>query len=332
MFRFISKFSLVLFIFISIIGMVACEDDSVNENVFKIQASQLEGEWISDNWEQSPWEIMKFSSVGGFYYANEEIKDWDTSAGERQGRYRIIRDDMLECSFYSDDITFTRYMILSEISDLKFTAKCYERENIAIKSYVKLLESYQMEWDETIRPDYIQLLGENILEFKSLNHKVADVDTNTGEIKAKLPGRALINVATKDRTAVIEVSVSDFWPDYIQYFGKSIEEIKEIFGTPLYEGLTTTFKIEDDKLVKAIGFKTSNLSPKIDRVILNLKDDCDRQMIVDYLKEKYYLDDDATNSDMDDYVFYNKKTYRESVAMISYHGSTNSILYLYLNN
>lgn len=308
----------------------ACNE---NEDVSGNQPFQLIGEWCSDNIEGREWDKMKFSESGEFYYANEETKVWNASAQECQGRYRIIGEDMIECSYYSDDVTFSRNMILLDVSESGFTADCYEGQSIGVRNYFKLLESYEMKWKESFTPNYAKLLTDDILQFKSHKPEIADVDPTTGELTARFPGRTLVDITTKDKTAVIEVIVADLWKDYTKFFGKTRNEVKEIMGTPLYEyDMIIKFKVNDDDLIESVGFMQSSLTNKVDRVILNLKEDCDKQLIVDFLKSKLYLEETFTDLENEYYSFYNKETYFKSSYSVSYDGISNSLVYLSINN
>ena len=105
----------------------------------------------------------------------------------------------------------TVVMAMTAISKYSFTAKFYltDGQSTGTFTYAKQLGSIDLKVDETILPEYDKMVesGTIITNYLSHNNKIAEVNSETGEIIAKKGGRTYIDIVTEDGTAVLEVNV-----------------------------------------------------------------------------------------------------------------------------
>lgn len=308
-----------------VISFLACNDNT--EEIFQVQSSQLIGEWVCNQEDDKAWKKMSFGESDAFKYSDENMEG--RNIFEEQGMYRIISNNILECMYYNNNFSYFRNLIVSEITDNYLKVEEFEGESMGISAYVRILESYEMKSDERIIPNYSQLVKGNIIGFKSHEPTIAVVDSVSGEITAVFPGRTYIDVETDESVAVIEIIVSDLWPDYTQYIGKSKDDVKDCLGTPNFElSMSMLYKIEDNEYINSLTFYLSSITNKVDRFVINLKEDYDIQKIVGFLNNKYYYYENWSVLESKQYAFINKHTYNESSIIITLSGLNNNIVYL----
>ena len=82
------------FIFVvSSIFMVACDKE---EEVFKLQKSQLVGEWVYNHPERGVWEEQKYLESGVLYFSNINQNGFYFSNELVDGVYSIINNNEVE--------------------------------------------------------------------------------------------------------------------------------------------------------------------------------------------------------------------------------------------
>jgi hypothetical protein len=128
----------------------------------------------------------------------------------------------------------TVVMAMSAISKYSFTAKFYltDGQSTGTFTYAKELGSIELKEGETILPEYETLVesGTVITKFHSHNSNVAEVNSETGEIKAKMGGRTYVDVVTEDGTAVVEVVVKSFMQyKYEDFIGVNKQTVVNTF-------------------------------------------------------------------------------------------------------
>lgn len=196
-------------------------------------AEAILGKWI---WDESYWESISFLKNGKVYYSNI-----DESRGiyneNASGEYTIDSStNRLTLKVLPTGGTqMTLVMAITAISKYSFTAKFYlsDGQSTGTYTYAKQLESIELKAGETLLPDYSSLVenGTVINKYQSHNSNIAEVNSNTGEIKAKMVGRTYVDVVTEDGTAVVEVTVNNLIPyNYEDYIGVNKQTVTNTFG------------------------------------------------------------------------------------------------------
>lgn len=191
------------------------------------------GQWI---WDGSYRESINFLGNGKVYYSNiDEARGiYNENA---PGEYTIDKSTnrLTLTVLPTGGIPMTVIMAVTAINKYSFTAKFYltDGQFTGMFTYAKQIGSIELESGETTLPQYKKMVesGTVIVNYKSHNTNIVEVDSETGEITAKRGGRTYIDIVTEDGTAVVEVNVKEFVGcDYENYIGASSQEIIERFG------------------------------------------------------------------------------------------------------
>lgn len=166
------------------------------------------GKWI---WDSSYWESINFLENGKAYYSNA-----DAARGiyneNASGEYTIdTSTNRLTLKVLPTGGTqMTVIMAITTISKYSFTAKFYSAGQLTgTFTYAKQLGSIELEVGDAILPEYEKLVesGTVITKYQSHDSNIVEVNSGTGNIKAKNSGRTYIDIVTYDGTAVVEVIV-----------------------------------------------------------------------------------------------------------------------------
>ena len=183
------------------------------------------------------------------------------------------------------------------------------------------MKSYEIERGERILPDYATLVQTDIRGFKSHNTQILRVDEGTGEITAVGPGLSYVDVITEEGTAVVEINVAGLWPDYTTNLGQTMEEVKGVYGVPYWDyNSRIYYKLMEHEFIYFLAFTADITTNKIYAVNFVLKEDCDWQIALDYLRQLYYFYEKGTVVEDSYYAFTNKKTLDESNIGITFDG------------
>lgn len=314
------------------ICLIACEKE---EEILKIQTSQLVGEWVYDHPEKGIWEKQKFVSSGAFYYSNRVVGEFIFSNDVVDGTYKIIDGNKVNFSYNLNNKVFSVTMTMFDITDYSYTAEYNDGESLGVFTYAKLLGNYEMERGDIINPNYLELVDTQILGYRSHQPSVAVVDPTTGEITAVAPGRTYIDLITNEGTAVVEVTVLA-WHDFVQDLGKTENEIFVDYGTPFYSaegtyGKDIYYMLHDDFDIKYLVFTVNPSTKKTSIVNILLKENYNIENILDMLSEQYYYYAAGSEEEEFYYAFTHKETLQESNIGITFDGLTGVITFLDLD-
>lgn len=312
------------------------DDDDVNnygngwtaQTVLKL----LSTTWVYDKPSESIWEKIEFRESGKFYtsyYDNsvfemqEELNgsfSLDTK-GNIVGKYKLSSGTLMNLDWSIMSISNLELYAKINTAGLEFT-------------YSKLLDEIDLYSGETVTPDYAALIPDTITKYESIstgkmamphitgfashNTKIAEVDANTGEIKALSGGRTYIDVVTTEGTAVVEVNVTGILPyDYCEFLGFEREEIYGTFGnSPL---LDTDEQIiynlsEGDFGYLVFRFDTWTDKVKAVSVTANENPSFTDSEMREYLNSAYYVYEKGTTDTQ--YAYINAETYDNATAGI----------------
>jgi hypothetical protein len=217
---------------------------------------------------------------------------------------------------------------VQEIKKYSFTAEFFtgKNESVGVFTYAKLLRSYEMERGEKMLPDYASLVQTDIRGFKSHNIHVLTVDNSTGEITAVGPGLSYVDVITEKGTAVVEIKVAGVWPEYIACLGKTMEEVKSLYGAPTYASSSSMYyKLIEHEFFSLIYMWADDKTKKVHTIDLMLKEGYDKQKVLAYLNHLYYPYRKGTSVELDMYSFNDQTTREKSIIGITYFGTSNLI-------
>lgn len=281
---------LFYYLLVSMFLFTSCHDEQ-NE-LFKLQINQLEGEWVYDHPEENVWEVQKFMSSGIFYYSNKVTGNWKFHNSNNDGRYWIEEGNRVTCQYFINGVSTQLKMTVLEITPYEYTAECNDGAALGTFTYARLLSTIELKPEETKSPDYRSLVKSHIQKFRSHNAEIASVD-DKGNITAKKKGHTYIDVITDQGTAVVEVIVFDrdnMFGDYSDAFGKTIPEVVEIYGDDYsYRDDTNGLAYYlDDYLADELLFITGAYDKShVEFVQLVLNDNIAKTIIISYLNNKY---------------------------------------------
>ena len=319
------------FIFvISSIFMVAC--DKEEEDVFKIQMSQLIGEWVYDHPERGVWEEQKYLESGVLYFSNINRIGFYFSNELVDGVYSIINNNEVEFFSKINNTSFYTKMTVFDITDYSYTAEYNNGESVGIFTYAKILNRYEMQRGEKIRPDYESLVHTKILGYRSHDKNIAVVNSQTGEITADLPGRTYVDVITEEGTAVVKVFVGVDWNSMLKNFGKNREGIIADNGLPYYVENALCYEVIDDPDVSSVMYVLQEETDVVNEVYVLLKGNVSLERMYNLLVEKYYYNSEITKIEELYYAFTDKETLDESSLGVILDGKNNFIYFLDLNS
>lgn len=223
------------------------------------------GKWI---WDVSYWESINFLENGKVYYSNV-----DAARGiyneNAPGEYTIdTSTNRLTLKVLPTGGTqMTVVMAMTAISKYSFTAKFYltNGQSTGTFTYAKQLGTIELKGGETILPEYEKLVesGTVITKYQIHNNKIAEVNSETGEITAKKGGRTYVDIVTEDGTAVLEVNVEKekvFWNmNYEDFLGTRWNDVANVFGT--------AFTRDDTKRYMYYDYSAGSLNDQQDNIL-----------------------------------------------------------------
>lgn len=309
----------ILFLLITAFAVASCNDDcdhgfSTGENISKI----LVGTW----YEETLNEENTYSASGSFYgkYCNTLVQ------GEGNGRYFIdSENNRLTWSYTSNGSTRTEDWKLTNVSEYGFTMS----SDIAILTYGKIVESYQMEAGETKQ---ILFDKETVLGYESKNSNIATVTsggliTTTGE-----KGTAYIKIKLSNRNVWAKVIVGDdtpdLWIDYSFLLGKDFAAMKDTLGVQSqsqdfgeyssYSYITSTHNI-----LKYINVFVDNNTHTITQLDMYLNEGVTQEEIMAYMNSHYYR---IAGNYVNQYHYSTASTLEDSRAVFAYDTAYKTLL------
>lgn len=260
------------------------------EEVLSLTES-IVGEWVYDAPEEGRWEILKFTSSGVFFYSTSDIS-WRVKVNDNGGRYTLDGSNIFG-TYKIEGVSMNLNISVSQISDYSFTARF---NDIGLNfTYAKLLDRKQIKPNESIIPDYANIVHSNILGFVSHKPKIASVDSNTGEITGVSSGRTYIDVITDEGTAVIEVitfNPNDMFEDYSFALGQTIPEVILTFGDDYIfrDDKNGLVYLSDNYVVDTVKFVTGVYDEDhVEFVLMKVNDNVSKTEILNCLKQKYEI-------------------------------------------
>lgn len=288
--------------------------------------------WVYDKPSEASWEKTEFRESGIFYtsyYDNSIYKiqedlngkfSLDTK-GNIVGQYKLSAGILMNLDWSIMSISGLELTIRNNTAGLEFT-------------YGKLLDEINLNSGETVIPDYAALIPDtitiynniskgdmampHITGFASHNTKIADVNANTGEIKALSKGRTYIDVITTEGTAVVEVNVTGILPyDYCDFIGLGREEIYNTFGKSPYSDTNKQIMYllsEGDFGYLVFNFDTWTDKVKAVSVVAKENPLFTNDEMRTYLNSAYYVYEKGTTETQ--YAYINAETYDKATAGI----------------
>ena len=298
------------------------------------------GQWI---WEGSYWESIKFLENGKVYYSNV-----DASRGiyneNAPGEYTIdTTNNRLTLKVLPTGGTqMTVVMAMTAISKYSFTAKFYltNGQSTGTFTYSKQLNSVELKGGESLLPEYETFMekGTVITGYKSHNSQIVEVNSDTGELTAKMGGRTYVDIVTEDGTAVIEVLVKSFMQfNYEDFIGVNKQTITNTFehvyttdGDDMIYNYRTGSVAEEEGVVKdanwdQILFRFDSSTGLVKAISLLAKKDVwfTPGEMTQYLTQHFYVYEKGTEDDFK--AFTNAENFDDATVGITW-DTTNGIL------
>lgn len=274
----------VLFLLLTAFAVSSCNDDCNHGFDRDVSISGiLVGSW----YEETLNEEDSYSASGTFYgkYCNTIVQ------GDGRGTYFIDSEkNRLTCSYESNGLPRVEDWELTNVSDLQFTMS----SDIAILTYGKIVESYNMEPGETKQ---ITFNKESVLGYESKNPNIATVSsgglvTTTGEkgttyIKLKLNNT---NVWVK---VIVGDNMNDLWADYSNLLGQNYSVLKDTLGkqsaSKEFDDYTSyTYKTSTHNILDYINVLVEKSSHTINQIDLHLNSSVTHEEVLAYMNSRYY--------------------------------------------
>ena len=291
------------------------------------------GKWI---WDSSYWEEMNFLENGKIYYSNRDVERgiYNENAS---GDYTIDDDnDRITLKVVPNGGTqMTVIMSMTAINKFCFTAKFYltNGESTGTFTYARQIDSIELGDNEIKQPDYKSIVGEETLisSFKSHNSKIVEVDSETGELTAKMGGKTYVDIVTDEGTAVIEVFVKNFMEfNYEDFIGINKQGVTNTFGT-LYTTSGNYIKYDYRKGSNAdkqgkildshwdqISFLFDSKTSHVKTISLTARKDVwfTPEEMTEFLSHKYHYNENVSSGDIK--AFTNKEKIEEATVGIAW--------------
>ena len=291
------------------------------------------GKWI---WDGSYWESFNFLENGKVYYSNA-----DAARGmyneNASGEYTIdTSTNRLTLKVLPTGGTqMTVVMAITAISKYSFTAKFYltNGELTGTFTYAKQLASIELNGGEITTPEYSAFVesGTVITKYQSHNPQIAEVNSETGEITAKMGGRTYIDIVTEDGTAVVEVVVKSFmqynYEDFIgvnkQMITNTFEHVYTTDGDDMIYNYRKGSVAEEEGVVKdatwdQIVFRFDSSTGLVKTISLLAKKDVwfTPEEMTQYLSKHFYVDE--TGGDEGVKAFSNAENFEEATIRVTW--------------
>lgn len=331
-----TSFLLTIMFLPFVLWSCSSDDDNFSNDKNKWTAQTvlklLSSTWVYDKPSESTWEKIEFKENGVFYssYFNNSVYE---ITEEVNGMFSLDTKGNIIGSYKLNSGTLMNldWSIIS-ISDLELY---YKNNDAGLEfTYSKLLDEIGLNSGETITPDYEALIPDTITVYKSTgkwemamprikgfashNTKIAEVNANTGEIKALSGGRSYIDVITTEGTAVIEINVTGLLRyDYCEFLGLGREDIYEKFGrSPISDTDEQISYLLSEGDFRYLDFKFDTWTGLVKAVSVVAKEDpsfTNNEMRT-YLNSAYYVYEKGTTDSM--YAYINAETYDKATAGI----------------
>lgn len=293
---------LFAFMLCAIAFCASCNDD---EDPVVDYADLLVGEWVYDHPEESVWETIKFTSSGMFYYSNSNEILYDFENENVNGRYFVDGDLVTGTYTLNENIQMNLDMQITKINELEFTAKF---NDTGLKfTYARLLDSETVEYQETILPNYSNLLRNiDIIGYSSHNTNIAQVDATTGKVTGVSSGRTYIDIITSEGTAVVEIIVKGMFPyDFGEFIGAEKTEIYETFGNkPVGEEEDVIVYQNLSEEIQYVRIGINSLTGKVTDISIYFRnvDSSYANNVTEYLEKLYTIYEKGTTATYKAYI------------------------------
>lgn len=311
----------------------------IKDSIWNLPKAIL-GQWI---WDGSYWESIKFLENGKVYYSNV-----NTSRGiyneNAPGEYTIdATNNRLTLKVLPTGGTqMTFVMAMTAISKYSFTAKFYltNGQSTGTFTYSKQLGSVELKGSESLLPEYEAFMEKEtvITGYKSHNSQIVEVNSETGELTAKMGGRTYVDIETEDGTAVIEVLVKSFtqfnYEDFIgvnkQTITNTFEHVYTTDGDDMIYNYRKGSVAEEEGVVKdanwdQILFRFDSSTGLVKAISLVAKKDVwfTPGEMTQYLTQQFYVYEKGTEDDFK--AFTNAENFDDATVGITW-DTTNGIL------
>lgn len=330
----------LLYLLFATFVFVACSNDDDNSTVIDDLKNEtfldcfVGHKWVYDHPEIPRWEEWNVFDDGVMYLSNSQSFVYDFSNKDLKCCY--VYDIKSGAFLINIDKLGTTEGIISDWDKYEFTWKTVDGNF----TYGLLLNTYNMIANESLKPVYSTLITDAAIEgFTSHNTKIAEVNTNTGEITALSSGRTYIDVITTEGTAVIEVTVNSFMEyNYADFIGKSKNEVTNEFGflyTTAGDDMIYNYRdgseasesglVRDDNWDYII-FRLDTKTGLVAAIELIAKDDVwfiPAQM-TEYLAQLFYVYEEKTEENYK--VFMNAETLEEAIVGVTWNTTTGALV------
>lgn len=312
-----------LIIMLTAFAVTSCNDDCDHGlDGGGINSDVLVGAW----YEETQNEEDVYYASGAFYgkFCNKIYQ------GEGQGTYKYDpKRNTITVDLKINGYRRTDSWKLRDVTQYYFT----EYSPVTILNYGKIVETYNLKGGQT---QQINFDKETILGYESTNENIATVSSDgviyaTGEkgtayIKIKLQkGNVWAKVISSDDNN--SGDYADLWIDYSCLVNGSYDDMKEFLGQhdvykeqAEYTNYSYTTKFHN--ILKGLAVIINNETHKIDQIALNIKEGVTQDIILSYMKSRYYIiEGDFGNQ----YHFTTSETIDDSRAVYVYDTASNIV-------
>lgn len=327
----------LLYLIFATFVFVACSNDDDNSTVIDDLKNEtfldcLVGhKWVYDHPEIPRWEEWNVFDDGVMYLSNSEKYNSDITITNEDVKCNYAYNHQNAGFIITSEKLGTTEGVITNWNKYEFTWKTVAGSF----TYGLLLNIYSINSFETFTPDYASLITDaSITGFSSHDDKIAEVDGNTGEIKALSGGRTYIDVITTKGTAVVEVNVTGILPyDYCDFLGLERDEIYEKFGKSSYSDTDKQIMyLLSEGEFEYLVFKFDTWTGKVNTVSVTAKENPSftNDEMKTYLNLEYYAYEKGTTDTQCAYI--NAETYDEATAGIIWYPKDRQLVIVTINH
>lgn len=287
--------------------------------------------------------LVKVDSKTGEITVNDKVGQTyvcvNTANGEAYVEV-IVYDPKNLFPDYSSALNMNRMEVMDKWGDYNKEYANTMRYPIRGNEYAKLATIWL---DESDNVNYVQIELKTPVSISTTEKKVHDYLSEKYEFQYEEDGvytyfdfsqpeilpMAVFYMPSKNLVEYLKLDLNyDLWTDYTQEFGKSVEELKEVYGSPFYEEGGSLYFIEENDYIDFVGFTISEVTSTVYAAGAFLKADCDWQEALDYVASKYYFYEEGSDVEEYSFAFIDASTVQEAAVGIIFDGVTGLITYV----
>lgn len=325
----------LLLIITGVFSLLACSNEGSVESLnFEDSAFSVVGRWYTeiydnDNSDRNMYGEYIFT-IGGTVYVDEYWKINGYRRRKIDGTYSINGNTI------TANLNYQLSSVLENPNQLSFRAAILGEEK---KTYIRIVGDLSLFVGDTIHLD-VQKNNEayTVLTVEDNPYKVTDEAiasvNEAGLLTAKMIGTTFVQVSTTAGTAVLKIYVNDkdnMWNDFSNALGKSLDEVKQLFGERYaFKNDSTIRYYYDNAYVDSVDiYKHDNIA---DSIVVTFEKETTDSLINSYFMARgdTIVKDSISNNTLVYRWYTNNKNFLLSTYSARYYPQEKKVIYSYI--